>query len=345
MAASNKSKLEFFRIPLNHKDDSDKTFKDFVKEILHAPKNISDKDAFTKLFEHFMNSPEKDFARNDKLKKVITFIDDSSNNIHFNQKPTFNTAKCTISGVISGGRYSDDSILADVTDKKVSKKLKRDNTVLKYYFIFLYFPLDYTEGFAMIHSNNSEDTITNAFRDYVAELFHKGDYKKPTVMKFCPKTFQDEFRNGAVLSSFNFKTTFLNDIVSNDPIIEKSGDYDVSITITPKNKSMDFANNIAGKLMSVFSKRKFSGEAQTKELSQFDQTHVSVKNQKTNSTKTFEWNTKDNEFLPVVYLKDRVKMTDDGTPDFDDLKRYCSELFKNSILPEIRPDLYANYID
>lgn len=344
MASSNKSKLEFFRIPLNHKSDSDKTFKDFVKEVLLASNVINDEEAFKKLFEHFMNAPEKDFAKNDKLKKVITFIDDSSNNIHFNQKPAFNSAKCTISGVISGGRYSDDSILADVTDKKVSKKLKRENTVLKYYFIFLYLPLDYTEGFAMIHSNNSEDTITNVFRAYVAELFHKGDYKKPTVMKFCPKPFQDEFRKGAVLSSFNFKTTFLNDIVSNDPIIEESGNYDISITITPKNKTLDFAN-IAGKLMNVFSKRKFSGESQTKELSQFDQTHVSVKNKMTKSTKTFEWNTKDNEFLPVVYLEDRVKMTEDGTPDFDDLKRYCNELFKNSILPEIRPDLYASYID
>lgn len=62
----------------------------------------------------------------------------------------------------------------------------------------------------------------------------------------------------------------------------------------------------------------------------------------TGSTKTFEWNTKDNDFVPVVYLKGRIKKENvDGTPDFDELKQYCNNIFKDEILPEIRPDLYV----
>lgn len=344
MATSNKPKLEFFRFQLNHKSDKNKTFKDFAIEILGVDKKLSNNNVFVELFKYFMNAPEKGFAKNDQLKKVFTWIDDKAVNIHYDKKPSFNASSNIITGVINGGRYSDDSILSDVTDKKQSRQLKRDNSVLKYYYVFIYLPIDYHEGFLMVHSNNSEDTITNLLRDYVAKLFKQGDYKKPIVEKYCPKQFQEEFRKGATISSLNFRTTILNDIPSDEPILYNMNGYDVSITITPKNKSLDFGN-IGAKIMDFFSKGKFKGYERTSELKEFDKIKVSTKNENTNSHNTFEWDTKDKEFTPVVYLNDRVKMTDNNTPDFVDLKKYCNELFDDIILPELRPDLQIKYVD
>lgn len=344
MATSNKPKLEFFRIPLNHKEDPNKTFKDFVIEVLGKKKDISNKDAFIALFKHFMTAPERGFAKNDKLKKVLTWIEDKEENIHYDQKPSPNSRKFIISGVLTGGRFSDDSILSDVTDKKNSKKLKRDNSVLKFYYIYLYFPIDYTEGFIMVHSNNSEDTITTILRDYIANLFKGGDYRKPNIEKFCPKSFQDEFRKGAILSSLNFKTTFLNDMPSDNPILQNIKGYDINITITPKNKALDF-NAVGTTVMKFFSKGIFKGNLQDKKLTNFDKTRVNVKNPNVNSSKTFEWNAKDNDFTPVVYLKDRIRMMDNNTPDFNNLKSYCDKLFEEQILPELRPDLFVKYVE
>lgn len=344
MATNNKPKLEFFRFQLNHKSDKDKTFKDFAIEVLGATKNAANRDILIELFKHFMNAPENGFAKNEQLKKVFTWIDDKNVNIHFDKKPSFNTATNIISGVLNGGRYSDDSILSDVTNKKQSRKLKRNDSVLKYYFIYIYLPVDYNEGFMMIHSNNSEDTITNIMRDYVVKLFKHDDYKKPIVSKFCPKSFQDEFRNGATISNLNFKTTILNDVPSNDPILYDMNGYDVSITITPKNKSMDFGN-IGDRIVNFFSEGLFKGHEKTNQLKDFKKVKVSTKNSKTNSSNTFEWNQKDKEFTPVVYLENRVKMTVNDTPDFVDLKRYCDELFNTQILPELRPDLQIKYVD
>lgn len=344
MATSNKPKLEFFRFKLDHKTIEDKTFKDFAVENLGISASSSNKDSFKKIFEYFMNAPEKDFAKNEQLKKVFTWIDDPSINIHYDKKPSLSFSSYTIAGVINGGRYSDDSILSDVTNKKQSSKLKRDNSVLKYYYIFLYIPIDYGEGFMMIHSNNSEDTITNLMRAYIAKLFKRGDYRKPFFEKFCPKSFQDEFRDGATISNLSFKTTILNDIPSNDPILYDMNGYDVSITITPKNKSMEFGN-VANRIVDFFSKGLFKGHEKTNQLKDFKKVKVGTKNSKTNSTNTFEWNNKDKEFTPVVYLENRVRMTDNDTPDFDDLKKYCYKLFNEQILPELRPDLQMEYVD
>lgn len=344
MAASNKPKLEFYRFQLDHKTTEHKTFRDFAVDNLGISATSSNKDIFKKIFEYFMNAPEKDFAKNEQLKKVFTWIDDPSINNHYDKKPSINSSSYTITGVINGGRYSDDSILSDVTNKKQSKKLKRDNSVLKYYYIFLYIPVDYSEGFMMIHSNNSEDTITNLMRTYIAKLFKRGDYRKPIFEKFCPKSFQDEFRKGATISNFNFKTTIVNDIPGDDPFLFQLDGYDVSITISPKNKKMDFGD--CGKtLMAFFSKGAFRGHKETNELNKFDKIKVSTKNEKTKSSTTFEWNSRDKEFTPVVYLDNRVKMIDNNTPDFVDLKRYCIELFNDQILPEIRPDLNIGYVD
>jgi len=344
MAKSNNPKLEFFRFSINHKTDKNKTFKDFAIEVLGVDKSATDAKVFTKLFAHFMNAPEKGFEINERMKKVLTWIDDKTVNVHYDKKPSFNTSTCIISGVLNAGPYSQDSILSDITNKKVSQKLKRDNSVLKYYYIFLYFPVDFTEGFFMVHSDNSEDTITVLLRDYVTKLFKYGDYKKPIVERFCPKKFQDEFRKGATIYSLNFKTTILNDIPSDDPFLYDMDGYDVSITITPKNKSMDFAK-LGNKIIDVFSKGSFKGHKKTNELKDFNKIKVGTRNTNTNSSNTFEWNTKDKEFTPVVYLKGRVKMTGSNSPDFEDLKKYCNDLFNDQILPELRPDLQMKYVD
>ena len=47
------------------------------------------------------------------------------------------------------------------------------------------------------------------------------------------------------------------------------------------------------------------------------------------------------DLIPVVYLEDRIKnYNDDETPEFEELNILCQNLFKDEVLPEIRPDLY-----
>lgn len=77
-------KLEFFTFPLNHKE-KDKTFRDFAIECLDVDKTKTDQEVFKACFEYFMSIPESGFAENDRLKKVLTWINNKDVNIHYDK--------------------------------------------------------------------------------------------------------------------------------------------------------------------------------------------------------------------------------------------------------------------
>ena len=67
-----------------------------------------------------------------------------------------------------------------------------------------------------------------------------------------------------------------------------------------------------------------------------------VRNTVNNSTRTFEWSNKDSDFIPVVYLDERIHAkNDDGTLCFKAVEQFCHTIFKDEILQEIRPDLLS----
>lgn len=192
----------------------------------------------------------------------------------------------------------------------------------------------------MIHSNGKEETITNIFRNYITNIFRGNNFNKAQPIEFCPKSFQDEFLKGAILKSMSFKTTFMDDLHTTDGISQLFQHYDIKIEAVPKNK--EITGTVADGFMSKLQAKLFGSKNKERKLKDFDETKMVLESDITGSTKTFEWNTKDNDFVPVVYLKGRIKKENvDGTPDFDELKQYCNNIFKDEILPEIRPDLYV----
>lgn len=342
MAAIN-PKLEFYRFTLDHKDDQNKTFRDFAIESLGASKTVSSENAFKACFASFMKNLNTGFEENDKLQKTITLISKRTVNKHLDKKPTPILSKNYFYGVINGGSYGKDRILSDLADKEQSESIGKQKPVLSYYFVFVYLPSDYNEGFFMVHSNNSDDTITKAVRTYISKLFKKGPYRKPVMELFCPENFQEEFRNGAILKNMTFRTSFAENIPQDDPIAQMFKSYNIKIEATPNNK--DVPVSIVTSIKDYLETKLFGSVKSATKLSEFNKVTMSTANTETKSSKTFEWNSRDASFTPVVYLENLVKLNDDKTPDFDKLKDYCITLFENMILKEIRPDQNAKRID
>lgn len=333
-------KLEFYRFTLNHKKEDFKTFRDFAIEELKAGKNPTDEKVVEICFKHFIQSLKSDYAKDDKLKKKIGFEKKKSINKHFDKGPAYNSAEHTIFGVINGGMYGRDRIVSNNDDEDDSFSLGLNKSVLLYFFFFIYLPPNHNEGFFMIHSNGKEETITNIFRNYITNIFRGNNFNKAQPIEFCPKSFQDEFLKGAILKSMSFKTTFMDDLHTTDGISQLFQHYDIKIEAVPKNK--EITGTVAEGFMSKLQAKLFGSKNKERKLKDFDETKMVLESDITGSTKTFEWNTKDNDFVPVVYLKGRIKKENvDGTPDFDELKQYCNNIFKDEILPEIRPDLYV----
>ena len=79
-----------------------------------------------------------------------------------------------------------------------------------------------------------------------------------------------------------------------------------------------------------------------KQLEEFDKCTVKTENKNTKSRKTFDWNLRDSELTPVVYLDGKVAINEDGTVNLAGLDTYCKDLFENQILRELRPDRYVD---
>ena len=339
-------RLDFFRFTLKHKSGHIKTFRQFMLDAGKCTSRQKDSTIFANLYKYFMDRPTKDFAKNDSLKKVITLISNPKGKIinkHYDKRPNIKYPGCIISGVMNGGPYGKERIVTRLGKKDNTNNLATDQPVLQYYYIFVYLPLDHNEGFFMIHSDSLEESITKSARNYIAELFKLGDYQKPVMTSFVPKNFWEEYKKGATLMSMSFKSTILdNQIEENDPIKTYMHEFDVKITLSPKNKAnLTYLEEIK----KYFAEKIFGNSSHNVKLDKFNKISVNTKNIDTNSSKTFDWNNRDQELMPTVYLKDRIRLNDNGTPDFSSLDLFCHQLFNNEILPDLRPDLYVKRMD
>lgn len=336
-------KLEFYRFKLNHKKDNDKTFKEFAIDELGGAKSITNEKAVELCFKHFIKSLGSDIAKDDRLKKKLGLEKKKSINSHLDKQPAFDSAQSLIYGVINGGPYGRERIISNNDDENDSEKLGLNKSVLLYFYFFLYVPADHSEGCFIIHSNNSEETITVLFRNFIANMFKGKNYNKSVPEAFCPKSFQDEFKKGAILKSMIFKTSFVDTIHATDAVTNQFKAYDIKIEAIPHKK--DILVKEAAKFKEFLSKKLFGTKQKGKLIQQFEETKLNTGNDLTKGTKVFEWNTRENEFVPVVYLEGRLeKANADGTPDFKELGELCLNLFNYEILKSIRPDLNATKI-
>lgn len=335
-------KLEFYRFSLNHKEEEYKTFYNFAKEELNTKKQITEVEAFELLFKNFIGKLSGEYAKNKSLKKEIKLVNNRINK-YLNHKPQINSNDNIIYGVINGGPFDRDGIISNLNDSEDITTLGRNKSILRYYYFLLYLPLDHHEGCFIIQSHSKEETITSIFKNYIANIFKGNGYNKAITVVYSPKSFQEEFNNNSVLGSFTFKTSVLDTKHTETGIQDFFSEYDIKIEAIPKNKNVPVSYR--EKIRAVLAKKIYGDKQHSKELDNFDTNSVSVRNTVSNSTRTFEWSNKDSEFVPVVYLDERIQIkNEDGTLSFIELEKFCYTTFKDEILPEIRPDLYVTKV-
>ncbi|MBI3136063.1 MAG: hypothetical protein HYZ14_15405 [Bacteroidetes bacterium] len=335
-------KLEFYRFTVTSKEGQRKTFRQFAIDELGAKKSDSNDDIFKHCFKHFVKELEAKHSKDEKKKKTITIV--SKNNPYLSKKPTLMTNKKIIAGVINGGPYDKDAIVSDIADKEANEKLGRNKSVLLPYFIMLYLPPEHFEGIFAVHSHSREDSISKIFKGYVAKLFQGKKHDLPEPVAFCPKAFQNEFRQGATIQSMAFSNTYVGDMHEKSPFKANLSQFKIEIIATPQDKSVPIskASEFLDFLKTNVFKWDKSGETK---LSGFPEKKFTVKNSVTGNKKIFEWNSKDNEFVPAIYLKDKGITFHNDVPDFEELKKYCIKIFEEIVLREIRPDLNVTKIN
>lgn len=334
-------KLEFYKFKLISKDGTSKTFRDYAVEELYQRRPSSDAQIMNKLYEHFMNRLVTDTAKSGKLKKQLKLIKTTAN-IHLDKKPLVDINNNLIYGVINGGRFGRNGMMSDSSvETEDASAFGKNKTILRYYYFLLYLPLDYSEGCFIIHSNSKEETITDIFKTYISRLFKGEKYKSAALFMFCPKSFQQEFEECAIIKSVEFGNTYLDDIYTDDGIHSYSQLYDVKIEIKPRQGDIPLSEKSKiSKLLQILG---FARERQnTDKLTEFNSKKMTLNSPFSKSDRTFDFDDENLNAIPVVYLEGRIQnYNDDDTPDFRELNTLCQNLFRDEILPEIRPDLYV----
>ncbi|WP_313090841.1 hypothetical protein [Chryseobacterium flavum] len=332
-------RLEFYKIKLRARSKDFVTFRDFAIESLGVGKGATDATVFKKLHQHFIQSLKEDYSKSETLKKRIYIESKRSINKHYDKKPDFNSGQFTISGVLNGGKFGTDRAVSNNDDEDDSTALGSNKTVASYFFVFLYLPPDHNEGFFIIHSNSKEDNITNIFKHYIENLFkHSPSFYKAGTIEFCPQVFQDEFLKGSTIKRLSFETNLIDNVTSKYGVSSLLNEFHIKIEAIPKNKDIS-ARNISD-VMKVLKDKVFGTSQKTTRLEDFERKQTTLEGTFGGGTKTTNWDISDNDIVPVVYLKGRItKANPDGTPDFEELKEFCENIFIDEILPEIRPDL------
>ncbi len=332
-------KLEFYTLKLVSKDLEYKTFRDFAIEELYQRRPSSDDLIMKKLFDHFMNGLVTDKAKSDSIKKQLKLIKTASNK-HLDKAPDVDVQKNIIYGVLNGGRYGRDGMMSDSSAiEEDAKAFGKNKTILRYYYFLLYLPLDYDEGCFIIHSNSKEETITDIFKVYVERLFKGEHFKRPSLNMFCPISFQKEFQKEAIIKSLEFSNTYRDEVFTEEGFGTYQQLYDVKIEIKPKEGDVSFSAKY--KILNLLRQLGFSRSRKaTEELTSFENKKMTLSSPFSKTDRTFNFDDENLDVIPVVYLEGRINnFNDDDTPEFNELNQLCQNLFKNEVLPQIRPDI------
>ena len=335
-------KLEFFRFSLESKDEVYKTFRDFAIEELYERRPSSDIQIMHKLYDYFMNNLATKKAKVNQLKKQLKLIKNSANKYLVHQ-PNIDVSKNLIYGVINGGRFGRDGMMSDSRpDVNEGAAFGKNKTILRYYYFLLYLPLDYHEGCFIIHSNSKQETITDVFKMYIGRLFSGENYRCPTISRFCPNTFQEEFKEHAIVKSLEFRHTCADaNVFTNAGYVVDNLQYDVKVEITPHAGNNMLQNR--GAINRLLQLMRLVDPRKTILLGDFGTQKIIMRDVVTKSDRTFDLNDEELNIVPVVYLKDRIEhYNDDDTPNFLELDALAKRVLQEEILPEIRPDLYEN---
>lgn len=333
-------KLEFYTLKLVSKDLEYKTFRDFAIEELYQRRPSFEAQIMNKLFDHFMNGLVTDIAKDKKIKKQLKLIKTASNK-HLANRPAVDVQKNIIYGVINGGRFGRNGMMSDSSSNaEDANAFGKNKTILRYYYFLLYLPLDHNEGCLIIHSNSKEETITDMFKVYIERLFKGGNYQRPALNMFCPKSFQEEFQNEAIIKSLEFSNTYRDEVFTDEGMGTYQQLYDVKIEIKPKDGNIPLT---AKSRMEYFLRQLgFSRHRHdTEGLTSFDRKKMTLNSPFSKSDRTFDFDDENLNIIPIVYLEGRINhYNDDDTPEFNELNQLCQNLFQDKVLPEIRPDLF-----
>lgn len=283
-------------------------------------------EGFKELLQTLIKSIDTNFVLNNTNKKGLR-IDESTNPIEKSIKIA--STKQIIHGTIKGGRYGQNRSIGYTNNpKKKYTKVAQTDIVMDTFYFLLYTPFKSNKGILMIQSY-TDDQINDVFLNWLKDNLSGKGYFKPTIDTYCPTKLQDEFKESSAVKELKFtKDILISDIETEDGISTEEFSINISVRAKDGGKKISKLNALVNTVRELA----FGKRDNPLSLEDFNRQIGVLYNGSHQSS--FELDSEIN-IKPTIYLKDRIKLQDDETPDWKSLHDYCLNL-----LEEIKVEVY-----
>lgn len=296
------------------------------RNFLTEDKELTPAEGFKQLLQKLIASIDTNFVLNSTNKKGLR-IDESADGLEKSIK--IRSAKQIIYGTIKGGRYGQNRSIGYTNNpKKKYTKVAQTDIVMDTFYFLLYTPFKSNKGVLMIQSY-TDDQINDVFINWLKENLSGKGYFRPTMETYCPTKLQEEFKNSSAVRELKFtKDILISGIETEDGISTEEFSINISIRAKDEGKKISKFQSFVKTARAL----RFGKKENPLPLEDFNKQIGVLYNGSHQSS--FELDGAIN-IKPTIYLKEKIKLQDDETPDWKSLHDYCLDL-----LEEIKDEVY-----
>ncbi len=322
-------KIEVYKVilsPTNEKNKDLFSFRELFISKYNLAESTSDKKVYNAFYEDVFKT--SDYNENNKLRKAFRLSSDITKNI----KDFY------IHGVMEGGAYDVGKTAGNRRTKRESRKFHKDIIIQDDFYFLLQTKLEKNIGILIIQTYGQEN-IDDIFKPFIKKIFHKAGLSYNAIIApFIPKSIEEMAKTTALVSELNYQTKNIRiNQLSEDKKDKLEGKFNLKITLTPVDGSIPLPTLDKWRQMIGKSLLKLPGNEMT--LENFNSKTGYIKSKNLKNPARFEIDAESIKIKPTLYLEkvDDVILEENGTPDWESLKKYCSE----NLLPDLETEIYG----
>ena len=321
-------KIEVYKVilsPTNEKNKDVFSFRELFISKYDLEDKVSDKKVYNAFYEDIFKT--SDYNENNKLRKAFRLSSDITKNV----------TDFYIHGVMEGGAYDVGKTAGNRRTKRESRKFHKDVIIQDDFYFLLQTKLDKNIGILIIQTYGQEN-IDDIFKPFIKKIFQKAGLSYNAIIApFIPKSIEEMAKTTALVSELNYQTKNIRiNQLSENKKDKLEGKFNLKITLTPVDGSIPLPTLDRWRQMIGKSLLKLPGNEMT--LDNFNSKTGYIKSKTLKNPARFEIDSESIKIKPTLYLEkvDDVILEENGTPDWESLKKYCSE----SLLPDLETEIY-----
>ena len=321
-------KIEVYKVILSPTNEKNKDLISF-REVFISKYDLDTKTNDKKIYHSFFEDVFKtsDYNESDKLRKAFRLSKDI----------TVNSSDFYIHGIMEGGSYDVGKTAGNRKTKRESRKFSKDIIIQDDFYFLLQTKLDKRVGILIVQTYGQEN-IDDIFKPFIKSLFKiQGLTYNAIISPFIPISIQEMAKTTAIVSELNYQTKNIKiNQLSEDKKDKLEGKFNLKITLTPIDDSVPLPTLNKWRKMLGKSLLKLPDSEMT--LDSFNSKTGFIKSKTLKNPAKFEIDAEAVKIKPKLYLEkvDEVVLEENGTPNWESLKKFCIE----NLLPDLETEIY-----